>query len=205
MDRVAARQGTACSISKANRMAKKLMAAMIPGGVGLATGSGPGNCRSPFRGRPGKATCPECVERCAVRSVSSTVGSSRSTIPSNTAARAGERLAYDFSSTTSGSHCGGATKRWRNASGVRAARGTAGKWMSTAAMGTWRGSKSGKVVGGAAAGRSEGLVGLTGVGGLAGLKRARGPAQTSWWFAKRLVWQPSRHQKRKNRYRPKAL
>jgi hypothetical protein len=38
---------------------------------------------------PGKATCPECVDRWAVRSVSSTVGCSRCTMGTSTAAWAG--------------------------------------------------------------------------------------------------------------------
>ena len=82
----------------------------------------------------GNATCPECVERWAVRSVSSTMGSSRSTIPSNTAARAGERLAYDFSKHHLRLPLWRGCKALAQRLGVSAAR-NGGQMASTAAMG----------------------------------------------------------------------
>jgi hypothetical protein len=72
---------------------------------------------------PGKAICPECVDKCAVRSVSSTVGRSRMHDGhQHRGMGRGLRSANLRSGQNSGSHCGGRTKRWRIAPG-RASRG----------------------------------------------------------------------------------
>ena len=44
-----------------------------------------------------------------------------------------------------GCQAGGVLKRWRSAAGVSCPGAMAGRWPSTAATGTWRGSKLGSL------------------------------------------------------------
>ena len=83
-----------------------------------------------------------------MRSVSSTVGSGRCTMPSSTEAAAGARLPAEGSRRTSGCQAGGVWKRMRSASGVQRAGGTAGRCASVPLTGTRRGSKPGPGTGG---------------------------------------------------------
>jgi hypothetical protein len=76
----------------------------------------------------GKATWPECVDSPAERTVSNTVGCSRMTMGTSTAASEGCLAVMRFSCMASGSHCGGWAKRVRRpaASAHPAARPAAG-------------------------------------------------------------------------------
>ena len=97
-----------------------------------------------FRDRPGRPETPpgpEWVDSCVARSVSSTVGSSRITMGTSTAAWAGTRSVMRGSRRSSGVQAGGLAKRARRACGVEVRCGaTAGRPASTPTTGTLRGS-----------------------------------------------------------------
>ena len=92
-----------------------------------------------------------------VRSVSSTVGSSRITIGTSTAAWAGTRSVMRGSRRSSGAQVGGFAKRARKACASRCAAATAGNPASTLTTGTFRGSNDGSTLGATALMTSAGV------------------------------------------------